>query len=321
MNYPLVSLMVLNWNGADMLEECIDSLKRLEYPGKDIIVIDNASSDSSIGILDSMEGVTVVRNPRNLGYAGGNNAGFRLAKGTYIATINNDIIVEPSWLTRLVTIIDGDETIGIISGRQMNYFDRDIVDSLYSYLHPSMIFFPEAFGRRFDRAGLPPGPLRVLGVSGASTLYRKRMIEDLCGFDETLFAYHEESDLCMRAFLSGWKCVFVPSAVVYHRRSVSFNRIKGVMFFYQTRNRLWFIYKYSPASLFIKNLFWIMFTELRILRIVIFRERVLLQYFKGLVAGIKGIPAFSAVRRSNMIRLRNKRMEYAFLRKRKAVPF
>jgi GT2 family glycosyltransferase len=314
---PLVSLIVLNWNGESLIEECVNSLKKLEYANTEIIVVDNASTDSSLQKLGALSNITIVRNATNLGYAGGNNIGFGVAHGAYVATINNDITVEPSWLTELVALLESDDRIGIISGRQMNYLRRDTIDALYSYIHPSLIFFQEAFRKRYDAATADDQPLQVLGVSGASTLFRKRMLEELDGFDETLYAYHEESDLCMRAFLAGWKCVYVPSAVAFHKRSVTFNRIKGTMFYFQTRNRLWFIYKYSPLSLIFKNLFWIVFTELRILRVVVFRERVFSSYFKGLLDGFKGMSRLGAIRHSNMKRLGGKMKDYMLLVKRK----
>jgi hypothetical protein len=318
---PFVSLVVLNWNGASIVRECIESLQKLEYPATEIIVVDNGSTDDSIAVIESVGGISIVKNRTNLGYAGGLNAGIRAAKGTYVATINNDITADPAWLNEIIPLLESDGAIGIISGRQMNYLNRDIIDALYSYLHPSLIFFQEAFRKRYDAAMHGTSPVRVLGVSGASTIYRKKMLEELNGLDETLFAYHEESDLCMRAFLAGWKCIFVPSAVTYHRRSVSFNRIKGAMFYYQTRNRLWFIYKYSPLSLILTNAGWIILTELRILRVVIFRERVLFSYIKGLLDGMGGMFGFKAVRRSNIALLRKKMPEYSLLIKKKFIPF
>jgi GT2 family glycosyltransferase len=321
MDSPLVSLIVLNWNGAALLKECIDSLKKLDYKNIEIIVVDNASTDESPDVLASIKGITVIRNRTNLGYAGGNNAGFAAAKGAYVATINNDITVDAAWLNEPVALLEKDKSIGIISSRQMNYFQHNTIDALYSFLHPSLILFQEAFRKRFDANVHGLAPVQVLGASGASTLYRKKMLDELGGYDERLFAYHEESDLCMRAFLSGWKCVYAPSAVAYHRRSASFNRVRGSMFYYHTRNRLWFIYKYSPVSMIVKNLFWIVFTELRIFRIVVFRERVLFSYVRGTFDGFRGMPALAAARRSNMERLKTKKKEYLLFAKLKYIPY
>jgi hypothetical protein len=320
MSSPLVSLVVLNWNGSSLVKECIDSLKKLDYSAVEIIVVDNGSTDSSLDVLGSIDGITLISNAANLGYAGGNNAGFRVARGKYVATINNDIVVDPAWLSEPVALLETDPAIGIVGSRQMNYFARDTVDALYSFLHHSMIFFQEGFREKIDAISPVLGARQVLGASGASALYRKKMLDELGGFDESLFAYHEESDLCMRAFLSGWKCVYVPSAVVFHHRSVTFNRVKPAMFYYQTRNRLWFMYRYIPLSMFLKNLFWVIVTEMRIFRVVLFRERVFVSYGKGLLDGLKGLSALGTVRRSNMKLLKMKNSEFMLLVKKRLIP-
>jgi GT2 family glycosyltransferase len=317
---PLVSVVVLNWNGAAILAECISSLKQLSYAPVEIIVVDNGSTDGSPALLESIPGIIFVRNSANLGFAAGMNAGFKAASGTYVAALNNDITVAPDWLNGPIDAMEGDPSVGIVSCRQMNYFDRDVIDSLYCYLHKSLIFFQEGFRDRYASSTAHAVPSRVLGVSGASTVYRKRLLDDMNGFDETFGSYHEESDLCMKAFLAGWKCVYVPTSVAYHRRSESFNRTKGNMFYYQTRNRLWFIYKYSPLSLVLSNIGWILFTELRILRVVMFRERVFFSYCKAIADGFVGMPRLRKARAENMSRLAQRFGEYNELRKKKAIP-
>jgi len=320
MSTPLVSLIVLNWNGESIIEECIESLQKLHYKNIEIIVVDNASSDRSLAILDSIKNIMVIKNKTNAGYAGGNNIGFSFAKGTYVATINNDIVVEPSWLDPIIPLFEINPAIGIIGGRQMNYFDRSKIDALYSFLHHSMIFFQEAFRDTYNPDQFGGNPLQVLSVSGAATIYRKQLIDELGGFDESLYAYHEESDLCMRAFLTNWKCVFVPTAVAYHRRSVSFNRIKPTMIYYQTRNRVWFIYKYSTLGAILKNLFWLLVTELRIFRVFTFRDRAFFSYARGLWDGFFALPRFRAVRKENMRRLLSKKDDFNILVQRRYLP-
>ncbi len=321
MNNPLVSLIVLNWNGEAIIRECIDSLKNLNYKNIEIIVVDNASTDASLELLASIQNIIVIKNATNAGYAGGNNRGFTVANGDFVATINNDIIVEPSWLDTIVPLLKKDPTIGIVGGRQMNYFDRTKIDALYSFLHHSMIFFQEAFRETYNPDRFGEKPLRVLSVSGAATVYRKTLLDEMKGFDESLYAYHEESDLCMRAFLKGWKCIFVPTAVAYHRRSVSFNRIKPTMIYYQTRNRIWFIYKYSSAGSIIRNWFWLIVTELRILRVFTFRDRAFFPYVKGLTDGFSALGRFKGVRKENMENLLRKKAEYDVLVQRRFLPF
>lgn len=317
---PLVSLVVLTYNRASLAVECVASLKKLRYAPVEILVVDNGSTDDSVRQLKEIEGISVISTGANLGFAAGMNAGFRAAAGRYVAALNNDVTVSERWLDEAIDIMENDPAIGIVSCRQMSYYDPRLIDSLYSYLHPSLIFFQEGFHGRWAEGNETSQCGRVLGVSGASTIYRKNLLDDMHGFDESFGSYHEESDLCMRAFLAGWKCVYVPTAVVFHRRSESFGRIPGTMFYFQTRNRLWFIYKYSPLWLVVANLGWILFTELRILRIMVFRERVFLTYCRGLFDGFLGMRRLRAARRENMRSLAKKLAEYNMLRKKRIIP-
>jgi GT2 family glycosyltransferase len=318
---PLVSLIVLNWNGASLIEECIESLKRLDYKNTEIIVVDNASDDGSLSVLRRTDGIRLIANEKNLGYAAGSNAGFAAARGKYVALVNNDVVVEPSWLGEAVACLESDESAGMVSCRQMNYFERNRIDALYTYLHPSLVFYQEAFGRKFTDRRSYSVPSRVFGVSGASAVYRKKMLDEMRGFDESYGSYHEESDLCMRAFLRGWNCVYVPTAVAFHRRSASFNRVRGKGFYYLTRNRLWFIYKYTPLRLLLSNLFWVLFTELRTLRVVAIKERVFGSYVKGLYDGFRTMSGYTDMRKQNLALLESRKKEYTLLRKRKWVPY
>jgi GT2 family glycosyltransferase len=320
MNQPLVSLVVLNWNGKAIIKSCLDSLKQLAYVNREIIVVDNASTDGSAEYLESIDGITVVKNEENLGYAAGNNAGIAAARGKYVAVINNDIIVEPSWLSPLVTVLEQDEFVGIISGRQMNYYQRNTIDVLYTYLAYDLMMHEKDSKKDYDPSRYPQEPCRVMGVSGASTVFRKSMFDALHGFDEGLYAYHEESDLCMRAFLAGYKCVFVPAAVAYHMRSVSFSKIKGTAFYYQTRNRIWFVFRYAPLHLLVLHSIPIIIRELRIIRVAAFKTRLLGFYLRAVAHGIAALPALYPQRKQNMKALARKKQLYGQLRKKKFLP-
>jgi GT2 family glycosyltransferase len=320
MNQPLVSLVVLNWNGRAIIQNCLDSLKQLTYANREIIVVDNASTDGSAEYLESIEGIAVIKNTENLGYAAGNNAGIAAARGKYVAVINNDIVVEPSWLSRLVAVAEKDEMVGIISGRQMNYYQRNTIDVLYTHLAYDLMMHEKDSKKEYDPSRYGREPCRVMGVSGASTMFRKSMFDALHGFDESLYAYHEESDLCMRAFLAGYKCVFVPTAVAYHMRSVSFSKIKGTAYYYQTRNRIWFVFRYAPLSRLLLHSVPIFIRELRIIRVAAFKTRLLGFYIRAVAHALAVFPAMYPQRKQNMKALAQKKHLYGQLRKKKCLP-
>jgi GT2 family glycosyltransferase len=309
MNSPLVTILVLNWNGESLIKECIDSLKITDYAPYEILVIDNASTDSSIKILDNIEGITVVKNSRNVGFAVGNNAGFRMARGKYIVTMNNDVIVEPSWLKDPIATMENDGTVGIISCRQMNYYQRDTIDVLFYY--PTRFLLMQRMGRG-EIYGAKPAHSRkgvVLGASGAAVVYRKEMIEKIGAFEESFFAYHEESDLYFRAFLAGWKCIYVPTSVVYHKGSATFNIVKKTFIYYHERNRIWFIYRFFPMDHIVRNIPTILYRELRTL-INTMVNGWFLAYLKARLDGFSGMSKFSDIRRNNIESFKKKKTQY-----------
>jgi GT2 family glycosyltransferase len=298
---PLVTIIVLNWNGSRLLGECLDSINGLLYDNIEVLVVDNASTDSSREVLQSYKGVRVITNASNLGYAAGNNVGFAAAKGEYIATLNNDVTVEPTWLVDPIAYLEQDESIGIIASRQMNYYDRRRIDGLYAHLDSCLLMKQAGRGEPYDDGNPLLGrPGFALGANGASAIYRKAMLDEIGCFDEAFYAYHEESDLCMRAFLRGWKCLYVPSAVVYHKASATFKNVPGALHFYAERNRVWFMYKYFPLSLLLRHAGSIFRSELSVIRSLWLRNRMPLVYVRARLAGLVGMFRYARQRRQNL---------------------
>lgn len=265
MSKPLVTLLILNWNGEEVLGECIESLLKTQYSPVEILVVDNASSDKSIEIINSYPEVRLFRNPVNVGYAAGNNIGFKMARGKYIVTLNNDIAVEPDWLNDPIRCLEEDKSIGVVSCRQMNYFRRQMIDGLYQIPTRYLIFLNYGADHEYDSSDpLHSKPGFVIGANGASAVYRKKMLEEIGYFDESYFAYHEDCDLSYRAFLGKWNCLYVPTAVVYHMRSFSF---KGKARSYSTffeKNRYRFILKNFSMPSIIAHLPFLAYLEARV---------------------------------------------------------
>jgi GT2 family glycosyltransferase len=318
---PLISIIILNWNGFNCIIECIESVEKINYKNVEIIVVDNASTDSSPEkIKELFPHVNLLRLDKNIGYAAGNNRGFSIAKGKYVATLNNDVVVEPEWLTQPIQFLEEDEKTGIIACRQMNFYNHEIIDCLYSYPLRSLLFRPMGNGKKDSAKPLFSQPGYVIGAGGASAIYRKKLLDELSGFDERYFSYHEESDLCMRAFLSGWKCIYAPLSTVYHKGSFSFNRIKKQQAFYHERNRIWFIYKFFPTFLILKYALWIIIMELRLFKVLVFKRKVGIIFFSAILKGFIGIKQFNASRKIYVPLFKEKVSEYLFFQKVKKIP-
>lgn len=243
---PRVSVIIPNWNGLRWLRPCLDSLRRQTYRNFEVIVVDNASTDGSVETLaQEYPEVRVVRMERNLGYAGGCNAGFRAARGEILVVLNNDTEADAGWLAALVEALDRHPEVGAAASRVMIY-DR-----------PHLL---NAAGDLYRRDGTadsrgvwqPYGPpydreTYVFGASGAAAAYRRQMLEEVGLFEECFFMYYEDVDLAWRAQKAGWKCLYVPEAVIYHHLSATGGGKTAS--YYVGRNSLWVLVRHYPSSL------------------------------------------------------------------------
>ena len=221
---PRVLLVILNHNSLEKMGcqslSFIRSIASTDYPNLEIVVVDNGSTDGSDGLIEEELGRLgrgrVVRSGRNLGYAGGNNYGFKLfGSGTkYVGFLNNDIEVEPDWLWRIIDVMEHDERIAAAQPMILQLNRRELLDSLGGLI--------DRIGRAYDVGSslAPPrglrNPVEVFYARGAAIVFRSDVFRRLGGFDEDYFIYYEETDLCWRARLLGYKVVTVPTAKVYH---------------------------------------------------------------------------------------------------------
>jgi GT2 family glycosyltransferase len=320
MENPLVSLLVLNWNGKEILAQCLDSLLQLQYSPVEIIIVDNGSTDGSQSLLALYPSVKVINNGRNLGFAAGNNVGFSHASGAYIATLNNDIVVEKDWLSKAIPFLECDASVGIVCSRQMNFYSREVVDGSYHFITKELVFNGFGDDTRYDfsdsRYSMPG---YVISANGASAIYRKKLLDDLKGFDESFFAYHEDGDLAFRAFWKGWNCVYAPDAIVYHMRSKSFGFQSEQYTYYFEKNRYAFILKNYPARAILHALPKLLYCEASILRSCLKRKVFLKAYLPARFSGLKCLPSILR-KRSGIIRDPDRKKMLALFVKQKKIP-
>ncbi len=236
-----VYIIILNWNGKDDALECIKSLKKINYGNYKIIAVDNGSSDGSVfEIKEKHPEITIIENKKNLGFAGGNNAGIKYAinNGTdYVLLINNDTIVEEDFLDKLVKAGESDKKIGILGSKICYYDEPEIIWSAGGNVNwlknkGVHIGLNEIDEGQYDKIK------EVDYLTGCCLLIKREVIEKIGALSEDYFLYYEDTDFSLRARNAGYKCVYVPSAKIYHKVSRSTKPGSFSYVYYHTRNGL-----------------------------------------------------------------------------------
>lgn len=239
MKKPLVYIIILNWNGKEDTIECIDSVKKIDYPNYKIIIVDNGSVDDSVKIFKKKyPKIKIIQNKKNLGYAEGNNVGIRYAlrnKADYILILNNDAIVDKKFLTELVKVAESDEKIGIVG-------------PLVYYSKSNEIQF-EGINKKKDfkkflhkKKGVNVSP-NLLSISGCAMLIKKIVLTKVGLIDSRYYLYYEDTDLCARTRKKGFTIKISLKSKILHKASASSNKINPIKQFYVSRNMFIFAKK------------------------------------------------------------------------------
>ncbi|MCP3678291.1 MAG: glycosyltransferase family 2 protein [Deltaproteobacteria bacterium] len=250
MSQPVISVIIVNWNGLKFLKGCLRTLLLQSFSDFETIVVDNGSVDGSVAFIrDSYLTVKVIENSENRGFATANNQGLGVARGRYVAFLNNDTEVDREWLSNLaVSAESSPPDVGMWAPKILSLDDRATIDSVGGLLI-STCCIAKGRGRGERDKGQYDGVSYVFIPSACSAMYRREMIDDVGGFDEEFFAYCEDTDLGMRARLRGWKTCSVPKAVVYHHYSGTAGRYSPTKAFLVERNHIWVAVKNLPLPM------------------------------------------------------------------------
>lgn len=213
---PLVSVVMLNWNGKKWLKRCLPTLKNITYPNVEIIVVNNGSTDDSASFLKTFyPNVRVIELKDNIGYAGANNVGARNAKGSYLLFLNNDTEVTPGFLEPLVDALETDDTLGAVQPQMRSLIYPDRMDSVGSFMTMTGFLYHYGYMKPYKRLSYQKR-MYMYSLKGSCFLMRKKDYRRLGGLDEDFVCYVEESDLCHRIWLSGKKVLYEPKSLMYH---------------------------------------------------------------------------------------------------------
>jgi len=257
---PELSVVVINWNGRDYLRACLESLSRQRDADFEVIVVDNGSADGSVEMVQlEYTGrrdlhVRLIANESNRGFCGANNQGFAAARGRFIAILNNDAEAESGFLAAMRRAFDVAPDIGMAAAKILVYEDPRRIDKV------GHLIYPDGQNRGRGTGELDNGQYdrmeECLWPDGCAAMYRKEMLDQIGGFDEDLFIFGDDAELGLRARMAGWRCLYVPEAVVRHHRGGAMKTGSTGRIFLIERNRLLLAIKLFPLSLLLLNPFY-----------------------------------------------------------------
>lgn len=247
MHHPKITVIIVNFNGEKYLADCLLALSSQTFRDFDVIVVDNGSSDRSVSMIESsFPWVKIIKLHENTGFAKGNNIGYSESCAPYVATLNNDTIVSKNWLKGLHECAEADPETGMVASKILLGREGRKIDSV------GMLLYPDGMTRQRGRGILDKGQFdnkkEVLFPSACAALYKRAMLDEIGFFDEDFFSYCEDSDLGLRARLTGWKAVLAPNAEVRHLYSQTGGVYSEFKAYHVERNRSWVLLKNLPVS-------------------------------------------------------------------------
>lgn len=257
-----MAIVILNWNGRNFLEQFLPSVNASTYPNKEIVVIDNASTDDSVSFLQrNYPHIKIVQNAVNYGFAKGYNEGLKQVRADYYLLLNSDVEVEQGWIEPLVNLLESDKSIAACQPKLLQFHQKN----LFEYAGAAggwidYLGYPFARGRIFDVCEKDEGQYNqaeaVFWASGAALFIRLDAYWQVRGFDEYFFAHQEEIDLCWRLQWLGYKIYSCPSSVVYHVGGGTLPKGNSRKVFLNFRNNLVMMAKNLPLGEAIWKISW-----------------------------------------------------------------
>jgi hypothetical protein len=259
---PKVIIIILNWNGLQDTRECLESLKRIDYPNYEIIVVDNGSSDGSPEKIKNMfPYIDLIRNRENLGFGAGCNVGIKEAqrKGAkFIFLLNNDTVVECDALSKLAAALEKDENAGI-AGPKIYYYGSEKIIWSAGIRQDNVFIRFLSIGQGQKDVGRYSRQKKVDEVSGCAMLIKESLIEKTGFFREDYFLYVEDMEFCLRAKRAGCEILYVPDAVIWHKVSAAAGGQDSALNIYYSRRNVLYLasqyYKYLVIPAVIKYVF------------------------------------------------------------------
>lgn len=286
-NEPKVFIIILNYNSFEDTKECLMSLNNADYRNKEIVIVDNCSTDGSYEkILSEFKQYKIIKSSDNLGYACGNNLGIKYALNNgadYVCLLNNDVVVEADFLSKVVDVLESEQEIGIAGPCICKYTQPNVIQAMGANIN---LYTGLTQGRYkgLKYSDIPKENVFVDYLGGACFVCRREVFEKIGLIPENYFLFFEETEFCLNASRSGFKLLCVYESRVYHKGSSTISKYSGLSYYFLNRNRVIFIRRNANAVQ--KAVFSVYIFIEAIGRIIIRREPKELLY--NFIHGFKG---------------------------------
>lgn len=255
---PQVSVIVVNWNRKELLRACLRSLQQQSFTDFEVIVVDNGSGDGSADMVEQEFAGSrdarfrIIRNRDNLGFCTANNQGIAASRSPLVALLNNDAEADPAWLEEMVKLSTQRPDAGMIACKILTYEDPRRIDKV------GHLIYPDGQNRGRGAGELDCGQYDVIEEvawpDGCACMFRREALEDCGGFDEDFYMFGDDAELGLRLRIAGWKCLYVPTAVVRHHRGGSAPVGSTYRLYMIERNRVLLALKLFPWRLLVWNI-------------------------------------------------------------------
>ena len=293
----LLSVVIPNWNGGHFLPVCLGALAKQSYQPIEVLIVDNASSDGSPELISrDYPWVTLIELPVNMGFTGACNAGLWAARGEFIALLNNDTEVDAGWAAAAVEAFSRADDIGSVASKMLLFDQRDRIHTAGDYFtvdgRAGNRGVWQADDGAFDREEY------VFSACGGSSVYRRAMLDQIGALDDDFFFSLEDVDLGWRAQLAGWRCLYTPSAIVYHHLSATGGGVTAS--YYDGRNLLFVLAKNYPSALWRKYGVQVVRAQVNLALEALraWRGAAARARLRGMAAGLAGLPRQMRKRRA-----------------------
>lgn len=243
-NEPKVFIVILNFNSFEDTKECLTSLMNVQYINREIIIVDNCSTDGSYEkLLAEFSQYKIMKSTQNLGYASGNNIGIKyaLVKGAdYVCLLNNDVVVEADFLSKVINVLENDKSIGIAGPCICEYTRRNVVQAMGADINLFTGLTQGKYkGKEYN--DIPPKNEIVDYLGGACFVCKREVFEKIGLIPENYFLFFEETEFCLKASRLGYKLICIYESRVYHKGSSTISKYSGLSYYFLNRNRVVFI--------------------------------------------------------------------------------